>query len=61
MYYIWKERNARLFANENMNSENVLQKIIENMLQLQSLSVIKSYQVCKVAGEWNVDMNWKKK
>ncbi|GKC67086.1 ribonuclease H-like domain-containing protein [Tanacetum coccineum] len=37
VYYIWKERNSRIFANENMTADNVLQRIIESIgLQLQN-------------------------
>ncbi|GKA46941.1 RNA-directed DNA polymerase, eukaryota, reverse transcriptase zinc-binding domain protein [Tanacetum coccineum] len=55
VYYIWKERNSRLFTNVKTQVMNVFQRIIECIrLQLQSLKVKKSIQVGKVAKEWNV-------
>nr|GEV30854.1 hypothetical protein [Tanacetum cinerariifolium] len=52
VYQIWKERNARIFTNKKANADNVLQKIIECIiLQLQSLKVRKSTQICKVEKE----------
>ncbi|GKB01849.1 hypothetical protein Tco_0829893, partial [Tanacetum coccineum] len=55
VYYIWKERNSRIFNDTKVPCEKVLQMIIENIrLQNQRLQVKMSKQVCKVAMEWNV-------
>ncbi|GKA87331.1 RNA-directed DNA polymerase, eukaryota, reverse transcriptase zinc-binding domain protein [Tanacetum coccineum] len=55
VYYIWKERNLRIFASSNMASDNLLQVIMENIrLQIQNLHVKKSTHVCKIANEWNM-------
>ena len=60
VYYIWKERNTRLFANERMTTEVVLNNIKENIrLHLQRMNVKDSVQVRKVATEWNVKMTIK--
>ncbi|GKC05518.1 RNA-directed DNA polymerase, eukaryota, reverse transcriptase zinc-binding domain protein, partial [Tanacetum coccineum] len=54
VYYIWKERNSRLFTNNKMNAQSLLQAIEENIsLQLHSLRVKDSKQVKSVAAEWN--------
>ncbi|GJX56331.1 RNA-directed DNA polymerase, eukaryota, reverse transcriptase zinc-binding domain protein [Tanacetum coccineum] len=60
VYYIWKERNSRLFNNKKESAQSLLQSIEENIrLQLQGLSVKGSVQVKAVAKEWNVKMNTK--
>ncbi|GJU16286.1 hypothetical protein Tco_1144252 [Tanacetum coccineum] len=43
VYYIWKERNSRIFNDTKVPCENVLQMIMENIrLQIQRLQVKKS-------------------
>ena len=61
VYYIWRERNARLFKSEEMNKK-CLMKIIESniRLQLRSLKVKKSAQVMRIGQKWNVEMNYGK-
>ncbi|GKB71204.1 RNA-directed DNA polymerase, eukaryota, reverse transcriptase zinc-binding domain protein [Tanacetum coccineum] len=45
VYYIWKERNSRIFNNTKVPCENVLQMIMENIrLQIQRLQVKKTKQ-----------------
>ncbi|GKD41152.1 RNA-directed DNA polymerase, eukaryota, reverse transcriptase zinc-binding domain protein [Tanacetum coccineum] len=57
--YIWKERNSRLFSNNKMNAQTLLDSIEENIrLQLQGLNVKESIQVRQVADEWNVKMKY---
>ncbi|GJS25015.1 hypothetical protein Tco_0453647 [Tanacetum coccineum] len=58
VYYIWRERNSRIFADVKMSTVDDLKKIVGCIrLQLQCLNVKKTSQVCKVAQEWNVVMN----
>ena len=59
VYYIWKERNSRLFTGEMQNKEVVL-KIIEEIIRLQllGLKVKKTTNVEKVARNWLVEMQY---
>ncbi|GJY81765.1 RNA-directed DNA polymerase, eukaryota, reverse transcriptase zinc-binding domain protein [Tanacetum coccineum] len=50
VYYIWKERNNRLFTGEAMDNMSLKKIIIESIkLQLLSLKVKKSAQVIRIA------------
>ncbi|GJY34607.1 reverse transcriptase zinc-binding domain-containing protein [Tanacetum coccineum] len=61
VYYIWKERNNRLFSGEVMDNMSLKKIIIESMkLQLLSLKVKKSAQVIRIAQRWSVDMKYYK-
>ncbi|GJR29867.1 hypothetical protein Tco_1106099 [Tanacetum coccineum] len=54
VYYIWKERNSRLFSSDIKKVDILLHDIKENIrLQLQGLKVKESKQVKIVAAEWN--------
>ena len=58
VYYIWKERNERLFSQNAKDTEVVLQIIQEQIrLQLLSLKVKKSIQTTKVADVWKIKFN----
>ena len=58
VYYLWRERNSRLFTGEIQNKETVEKIIVESIrLQLLGLRVKKSVKVNKVAKIWMVDMN----
>ncbi|GJV21521.1 hypothetical protein Tco_1370541 [Tanacetum coccineum] len=52
VYYIWKERNSRLFTNNKVTAQDNIR------LQLLSLKVKDSAQVKLVATEWNIKMNY---
>ncbi|GKC86929.1 RNA-directed DNA polymerase, eukaryota, reverse transcriptase zinc-binding domain protein, partial [Tanacetum coccineum] len=54
VYYIWKERNSRLFSSDIKKVDILLHNIKENIrLQLQGLKVKESKQVKIVTAEWN--------
>ncbi|GJY90847.1 RNA-directed DNA polymerase, eukaryota, reverse transcriptase zinc-binding domain protein [Tanacetum coccineum] len=58
VYYIWDERNKRLFGNQKRNHEALMQLIINNIrMKLVSLKVKNSIQVSTVSKEWQVTMN----
>ncbi|GJV47845.1 RNA-directed DNA polymerase, eukaryota, reverse transcriptase zinc-binding domain protein [Tanacetum coccineum] len=59
VYYIWKERNSRLFSNSRIKEDDLLHQIKENIrLQLQGLTVKNTIQVRMIADEWNVQMKF---
>lgn len=58
VYYIWKERNSRLFTGELQREEVTLKIIVENVrLQLFGIRVKKSANVINVAKKCLVDMS----
>ena len=57
VYYIWHERNQRLFEQNERNSKSLLNGIMESIkLQLLSLKVKKSVAVTQVCKEWEIQM-----
>ncbi|GJX79146.1 RNA-directed DNA polymerase, eukaryota, reverse transcriptase zinc-binding domain protein [Tanacetum coccineum] len=60
VYAIWKERNNRVFRDEECSWEVTLKMICENVrLRLMSLNVKNSKAVQQVAVKWNVTLNTK--
>ncbi|GJS26999.1 RNA-directed DNA polymerase, eukaryota, reverse transcriptase zinc-binding domain protein [Tanacetum coccineum] len=60
VYSIWRERNNRVFRDEECNWEIVLEMICETArLRLMGLAVKKSKAVLQVATKWNVTLNMK--
>ncbi|PWA97923.1 reverse transcriptase zinc-binding domain-containing protein [Artemisia annua] len=58
VYFIWMERNKRLFTREKRNPNELLKTIIEHVrLKLASLKVKSSVQIYKVSKEWQIQMN----
>ena len=58
VYYIWKERNERLFSQNVKTTEVVLHVIQEQIrLQLLSLQVKKTIHTTKVADVWKIKFN----
>ena len=58
VYYIWKERNTRMFTGEELDNQVLWSLIVEKIrIQLMCLKVKRSTQVLKIAKEWEVDMN----
>ena len=58
VYYIWKERNTRMFTGEELDYQVIWNLIVEKiMIQLMCLKGKRSNQVVKIAKEWEVDMN----
>lgn len=61
VYYIWNERNKRMFTNEKQDVEAVTKTIVNHLrLKLSSLHVKETIQVADVCKKWNVTMNVKK-
>ncbi|GKC52350.1 RNA-directed DNA polymerase, eukaryota, reverse transcriptase zinc-binding domain protein [Tanacetum coccineum] len=59
VYYIWKERNDRIFTQEKKPYSQVLQSINENIrLQLMSLTIKKSTNSIRVVELWEVKFNF---
>ena len=55
VYYIWKERNDRLFSQNPKSVEVVLQNIKDQVrFQLMSIKVRKTVSTSKVAEKWNI-------
>ena len=58
VYFIWNERNKRLFTDEKKGSKELAMNIINHMrLKLSSLTVRKTNKVMEVCKEWEVIMN----
>lgn len=58
VYYIWKERNNRLFKGEIQTIEVVMKNVEENIkLQLLSLKMRKTSNVEKIVKKWNLALN----
>ncbi|GKB24652.1 RNA-directed DNA polymerase, eukaryota, reverse transcriptase zinc-binding domain protein [Tanacetum coccineum] len=58
MYYIWKERNKRIFSNEKRSWKELVNKITKIVrLKLSSLRVKHSSHVNNIADIWKVKMN----
>ncbi|GJW27092.1 hypothetical protein Tco_0040903 [Tanacetum coccineum] len=58
VYYIWDERNKRLFGNQKRDYKTVLFTIINHIrMKLTSLKVKNSAQVAKVNKDWQVTLN----
>ncbi|GJW58161.1 RNA-directed DNA polymerase, eukaryota, reverse transcriptase zinc-binding domain protein [Tanacetum coccineum] len=57
VYYIWQERNHRIFKNEKRDKEAIINLIKENtMMKLMGLKVKDSSTVKKVEQRWQVKM-----
>ncbi|GKB34620.1 hypothetical protein Tco_0879562 [Tanacetum coccineum] len=60
VYYIWQERNWRIFKQEKRSVEQMLKIIIENVkMRIMSFKVNQTRTVIKVAEAWN--LKWKDK
>ncbi|GJW90582.1 reverse transcriptase zinc-binding domain-containing protein [Tanacetum coccineum] len=58
VYFIWQERNWRIFKQEDRSVEQILKIITDNIrLRLMSLKVKQTSTVIKVAEAWN--LKWK--
>ena len=61
IYYIWSERNRRLFSDEKKSYKEVLKEIINNIIfKLACFTVKGSYMVYEVYNQWQVPMNIRK-
>jgi hypothetical protein len=57
VYFIWNERNKRLFTDENINSKELTLNVINHVrIKLSSQTVKKSIQVAEVCKKWEVVM-----
>ena len=60
VYFIWNERNKRLFTNDKHDSKELINIVINHIrLKLSSLKVKRSIPVMKVCNNWDVIMNGK--
>ncbi|PWA18530.1 reverse transcriptase domain, Reverse transcriptase zinc-binding domain protein [Artemisia annua] len=60
VYYIWRERNRRLFAKDKIDNKELTKNVINHIrLKLSSLNVRKSTQTTEVSKEWEVIMKTK--
>ncbi|GKC39023.1 cytochrome P450 [Tanacetum coccineum] len=64
IYFIWNERNKRIFTQEQKNAQDILNGIVESIkMQLMCLKVRSSSAVKEISKEWNIrdDMSliWK--
>ncbi|PWA87733.1 reverse transcriptase domain, Reverse transcriptase zinc-binding domain protein [Artemisia annua] len=60
VYFIWCERNRRLFAKEKIDNKELTVNVINHIrLKLSSLIVRKSAQTTEVSKEWEVIMKIK--
>ncbi|GJU45865.1 hypothetical protein Tco_1203131 [Tanacetum coccineum] len=62
VYYLWQERNFRMFRNERRTADEVYKIIVNNVKdKLMSLRMKKSKAVLTVAANWGlrwVNMHW---
>ncbi|GJS25684.1 RNA-directed DNA polymerase, eukaryota, reverse transcriptase zinc-binding domain protein [Tanacetum coccineum] len=55
IYFVWNERNKRIFTQEQRNCQDLLNGIVESIkMQLMSLKVKKSLDVEEISKEWNI-------
>ncbi|GKA41366.1 RNA-directed DNA polymerase, eukaryota, reverse transcriptase zinc-binding domain protein [Tanacetum coccineum] len=58
IYFIWNERNKRLFGNQKRSSKDILLSIINHIrMKLTSLKVKASPNIQAVSSEWQITMN----
>ncbi|GJT45926.1 hypothetical protein Tco_0954641 [Tanacetum coccineum] len=58
VYYIWDERNKRLFGNQKRSDKEVLFSIINHIrMKLSGLKVKASPNIDAVSSEWQIKMN----
>ncbi|GKE17635.1 hypothetical protein Tco_1425212 [Tanacetum coccineum] len=58
VYYIWLERNRRIFTNDRKNNNVVAAEIFSHLrLKLVSLTVKRTEQVVEISKKWRVEMN----
>ncbi|GKD49240.1 RNA-directed DNA polymerase, eukaryota, reverse transcriptase zinc-binding domain protein [Tanacetum coccineum] len=60
VYYIWQERNKRIFTSDKKKSNELVAKVFNHLrLKLASLTVKRTAQVIEVSKRWKVKMNTK--
>ncbi|GJZ55432.1 RNA-directed DNA polymerase, eukaryota, reverse transcriptase zinc-binding domain protein [Tanacetum coccineum] len=58
VYYIWTERNKRIFTDEKRNSQSLLEGMMDSIkMQLMGIKVKNSPAIKKISEEWNIKMN----
>ncbi|GJU28610.1 reverse transcriptase domain, reverse transcriptase zinc-binding domain protein [Tanacetum coccineum] len=58
VYYIWLERNRRIFTNDKKNNNVIAAEIFSHLrLKLVSLTVKRTTQVEEISKKWRVEMN----
>ncbi|GJU97187.1 hypothetical protein Tco_1326458 [Tanacetum coccineum] len=57
VYYIWQERNNRIFKNEKRDKDTIINIVKETVgMKLLGLRVKESITVKEVKGRWNIKM-----
>ncbi|PWA58657.1 reverse transcriptase zinc-binding domain-containing protein [Artemisia annua] len=57
VYFVWTERNKRLFANEKTDNKELMEKVVNHVrLKLSSLKVRKIAQIVERDGILNEDI-----
>lgn len=55
VYFIWQERNLRIFQNKNRSSNQVIKNIVETVrLKIMSLKIRNSRRVFSTLRLWNI-------
>ncbi|PWA57009.1 reverse transcriptase domain, Reverse transcriptase zinc-binding domain protein [Artemisia annua] len=58
VYFVWAERNKRLFSSDKMDSRELTENVISHVrLKLSSLTVRRSAQILEVSKKWDILMN----
>ena len=58
VYYIWQERNGRIFKNDFRTEENVFRAIVDTVRhKLMGLNIKKSREAIKAAVMWKFDLH----
>ncbi|GKA77411.1 hypothetical protein Tco_0783872 [Tanacetum coccineum] len=60
VYFIWNERNTRLFINDKKNNNELVFEVVNHIrLKLASLTVKRACQTVEIYKKWKVDLNVK--
>ncbi|GKD63582.1 RNA-directed DNA polymerase, eukaryota, reverse transcriptase zinc-binding domain protein [Tanacetum coccineum] len=60
VYFIWNERNKRLFTNDKKNYNELIAEVVNHIrLKLASLTVKRTCQTVEICKKWKVDLNVK--
>ncbi|GJV32919.1 RNA-directed DNA polymerase, eukaryota, reverse transcriptase zinc-binding domain protein [Tanacetum coccineum] len=58
VYFIWNERNKRLFTNDKKNNNELIAEMVNHIrLKLASLTVKRTCQTVEICKKWKVNLN----